>query len=219
VNIGIGRRPRRSREGAICERAGDEEAAVGRSFIDDWREYTTRHRLVVAIVAGLVATHVTTNLGMWYHGIGLPDLNFNLLNGYLVFGNSAMDPAGMSDPVTLTTFGAGVHYAQGVAFALLFAFGISPIIPIRNSVAGNVIKAVIFSLILATLSAVWWINLFPNLAGPGVSAGIFMSNLGADSWKWALAVYLWHVVYGINLGLFYQPKETPETATTETGPS
>jgi hypothetical protein len=192
---------------------------VGRSFIDDWREYTTRHRLVVAIVAGLVATHVTTNLGMWYHGIGLPDLNFNLLNGYLVFGNSAMDPAGMSDPVTLTTFGAGVHYAQGVAFALLFAFGISPIIPIRNSVAGNVIKAVIFSLILATLSAVWWINLFPNLAGPGVSAGIFMSNLGADSWKWALAVYLWHVVYGINLGLFYQPKETPETATTETGPS
>jgi hypothetical protein len=46
-----------------------------------------------------------------------------------------------------------------------------------------------------------------------------MSNLGADSWKWALAVYLWHVVYGINLGLFYQPKETPETATTETGPS
>lgn len=192
---------------------------MGRSFIDDWREYTTRHRLVVAIVAGLVATHVTTNLGMWYHGIGLPDLNFNLLNGYLVFGNSAMDPAGMSDPVTLTTFGAGVHYAQGVAFALLFAFGISPIIPIRNSVAGNVIKAVIFSLILATLSAVWWINLFPNLAGPGVSAGIFMSNLGADSWKWALAVYLWHVVYGINLGLFYQPKETPETATTETGPS
>jgi hypothetical protein len=195
------------------------EAAVGRSFIDDWREYTTRHRLVVAIVAGLVATHVTTNFGMWYHGLGLPDLNFNLLNGYLVFGNSAMDPAGMSDPVTLTTFGAGVHYAQGVAFALLFAFGISPIIPIRNSVVGNVIKAVIFGLILATLSAVWWINLFPNLAGPGVSAGIFMSNLGADSWKWVLAIYLWHIVYGINLGLFYQPKETAETATTEAGSS
>ena len=59
------------------------------AFIGDWRDYVTRHKLVVAIVGGLVATHVTTNLGMWYHGLGLPDLNFNMLNGYLVFGNAA----------------------------------------------------------------------------------------------------------------------------------
>jgi hypothetical protein len=187
-------------------------AHVGNSFIDDWRDYVTRHRLVAAIVAGLVATHVTTNLGMWYHGIGLPDLNFNLLNGFLVFGNSAMDPAGMSDPVTLTTFGAAVHYAQGVVFALVFAVGISPLIPIKNTVAGNIAKAIIWGLILATLSAVWWINLFPNLAGPGTNAGIFMTNLGPDSWKWLVAVYLWHIVYGLNLGLFYQPKEQPATS-------
>ena len=57
----------------------------------------------------------------------------------------------------------------------------------------------------------WWINLFPNLAGPGQSAGIFMTNLGADWWKWLLAVYLWHIVYGFNLGAFYQPKEISET--------
>ena len=185
------------------------EANVGNSFIDDWRDYATRHRLVAAIVGGLVATHVTTNFGMWYHGIGLPDLNFNLLNGFLVFGNSAMDPAGMSDPVTLTTFGAAVHYAQGVVFALVFAFGIHPLLPIKNSVVGNIAKALIWGLILATLSAVWWINLFPNLAGPGTNAGIFMTNLGPDSWKWLVAVYLWHIVYGLNLGLFYQPKEQP----------
>ena len=54
---------------------------MGRRFIDDWRNYVTKHRLIAAIVGGLVATHVTTNLGMWYHGIGLPDLNFNCLNG------------------------------------------------------------------------------------------------------------------------------------------
>ena len=116
---------------------------MGTSFIEDWRSYVTRHRLVVAIVAGLVATHVTTNLGMWYHGIGLPDLNFNLLNGFLVFGNSAMDPKGMSDPVILTAFGAAVHYAQGVAFALIYAFGIHPLLPIANTVRGNIIKAII----------------------------------------------------------------------------
>jgi hypothetical protein len=182
---------------------------MGSSFIQDWRNYVTKHRLLVAVVAGLVATHVTTNLGMWYHGIGLPDLNFNYLNGLLVFGNSAQATTGMSDPVILTAFGGLVHYAQGVSFAIIFAFGISPLLPIANTFRGNFVKAIIWSLILGTLSAVWWINLFPNLAGPGKDAGIFMSNMGPDAWKWLVAVYLWHFVYGLNLGALYQPNETP----------
>ena len=181
---------------------------VGRA-VDDWGDYVTQHKLKVAIVGGLVATHVTTNLGMWYHGIGLPDLNFNLLNGYLVFGNAGMDPAGMSDPVWLTLFGGVVHYAMGVSFALIYAFGIYPLIPIANTLRGNFIKAFIWGLILATLSSVWWINLFGNLAGPDTSAGIFMSNLGADQLKWVVAVYLRHLVYAFNLGSFFQPKDVP----------
>jgi hypothetical protein len=185
---------------------------VATTFIDDWRSYATKHRLVAAIVGGIVATHVTTNMGMWYHGIGLPDLNFNLLNGFLVFGNPGMDPKLMSDTVTLTLGGAIVHYGQGVAFALIYAFGVYPLLPIPSTLAGNFAKAIIWGLILATLSAVWWINLFPNLAGPGVNAGIFLSNFGPDQLKWVLAVYLWHIVYGFHLGAFYQPREIPETA-------
>jgi len=185
---------------------------VNMALVEEWRAYVARHKLRVALVGGLVATHVTTNLGMWYHGIGLPDLNFNLLNGYLVMGNPGFDPAGFSDPVVLTLFGAIVHYAQGVAFALIYAFGIFALLPIANTLVGNVTKAVIWGLVLATLSAVWWINLFPNLAGPGTSAGIFMVNLGADWWKWLAAVYLWHIVYGINLGLFFNPAPAAETS-------
>ena len=183
----------------------------GQRLVKDWRDYVTEHRLLVAIVGGLVATHVTTNLGMWYHGIGLPDLNFNLLNGFLVFGNSGMDPKGMSDPVMLTLFGGGAHYAMGVCMSLIYAFGIYPLLPIASTLRGNFAKAFIWGLILATLSAVWWINLFPNLAGPGTNAGIFMTNLGADWWKWLLAVYLWHLVYAFTLGSFYQPNEVPAT--------
>ena len=182
------------------------------ALVEEWRAYVARHKLRVALVGGLVATHVTTNLGMWYHGIGLPDLNFNLLNGYLVMGNPGFDPAGFSDPVVLTLFGAIVHYAQGVAFALIYAFGIFALLPIANTLVGNLTKAVIWGLVLATLSAVWWINLFPNLAGPGTSAGIFMVNLGADWWKLLAAVYLWHIVYGINLGLFFNPAPAAEMA-------
>ena len=184
---------------------------MGSSFIEDWRSYVTKHRLVAAVVGGLVATHVTTNLGMWYHGIGLFDLNFNMLNGYLVFGNSgnAFGTEGFQDPVVLTLFGAGVHYAQGVAFALIFAFGIHPLLPMANTVSGNIIKAIIWGLVLATLSSVWWINLFGNLFGPGTSAGIFFANAGPDALKWLISVYLWHIVYGFNLGAFYQPKDMP----------
>jgi hypothetical protein len=185
---------------------------VSSKWIDDWRSYVTRHRLVAAIVGGLVATHVTTNLGMWYHGLGLPDLNFNILNGYLVMGNAAnaFGTEGFQDPVALTLFGAGVHYAQGIVFALIFAFGIHPLIPIANSVPGNIAKAVIWGLILGTLSELWWINLFPNLGGPGVNAGLFFSNFGPNQISYVVAVYLWHIVYGINLGLFYNPKDVPE---------
>jgi hypothetical protein len=180
---------------------------VTSTYVDSWRRYVTKHRMLVAIVGGLVATHVTTNLGMWYHGIGLPDLNFNYLNGLLVFGNSGMDPKGMNDPVVLTAFGGLVHYAMGVSFALVYAFGVYPLLPIASTMRGNFVKAAIWGLILATLSAVWWINLFGNLAGPGKSAGIFMVNLGSDWWKWLIAVYLWHLVYAFNLGAFFQPNE------------
>jgi hypothetical protein len=186
---------------------------VSTKWIDDWRTYVTRHRLVAASVAGIVATHVTTNLGMWYHGLGLPDLNFNILNGYLVFGNAAnaFGTEGFQDPVILTLFGAGAHYGQGLIFGLIYAFGIHPLIPIANSIGGNIAKAIIWGLILGTLSSVWWINLFPNLAGPGVNAGFFFSNFGPNQLSWLAAVYLWHIVYGFNLGLFYNPKDLPET--------
>lgn len=184
---------------------------MSNEFIEDWRGYATKHRLVAAIVGGLVATHVTTNFGMWYHGIGLPDLNFNILNGYLVFGNSAntFGTEGVQDPVMLTLFGAAAHYAQGVSWALIYAFGIHPLLPIANTVGGNFVKAIIWGFILAALSGLWWINLFPNLAGPGVNAGFFFSNFGPDQVKWTVALFLWHFVYGFHLGAFYQPTNKP----------
>ena len=178
--------------------------------IEEWRRYVAAHRLRVAIIAGLVATHVATNLGMWFHGLGLPDLNFNMLNGYLVFGNSAnaFGTVGFQDPVALTLFGAAVHYGQGIVFALVFAFGVSPLIPIADSLVGNIVKAVIWGMVLATLSAIWWV---PALFS-GLNAGLFFANFGADQFKWLIALYLWHFVFGFNLGLFYNPAPLAKAA-------
>ena len=123
----------------------------------------------------------------------------------------------MQDPVTLTLFGAGAHYAQGVAFALIYAFGIHPLLPIANSISGNFIKAFIWGLILATISAVWWINLFPNLSGPNTNAGIFFSNSRAAGpmVKWLLAVYLWHLVYAFTSGCVLPAEGHPGDAETD----
>jgi hypothetical protein len=191
---------------ATCDSEEREGDSVNTAYIEEWRQYVARHKLRVAIIGGLVATHVTTNLGMWYHGVfGLPDLNFNYLNGLLIFGNSAQAATGMQDPVMLTAFGAFAHYSQGLSFSLLYAFAIYPMIPIASTLYGNIVKGVIWGVALATLSSVWWINLFPNLFGPGKSAGVFFANAGPDMWKWLIAVYLWHIVYGFTLGSFFNP--------------
>ncbi|HUG49080.1 MAG TPA: hypothetical protein VMP67_11790 [Candidatus Limnocylindria bacterium] len=182
-----------------------------RTMVERWRAYVARHPMRVALVGGFVATHVATNTGMWYHGIGLPDLNFNLLNGYLVFGNAAnvFGTEGMQDQTILTLFGMVVHYAMGISFALIFAFGIHAMIPIANTLVGNFTKAIIWSLILATLSVTWWINLFTfHFGDVQVTAGLFMSNFGIE---WVIAVYLWHLVYGLHLGAFFNPAPVADT--------
>jgi hypothetical protein len=67
------------------------------------------------------------------------------------------------------------------------------------------IKALIWGVILALLSSVWWVPaLFPQ-----INAGVLLANLGAS---WLAAVWLWHAVYAINLGLFYNPLPYEESA-------
>src|SRR5258708_20350694 len=41
-----------------------------------WRVWITRHRVVAAILAGLVATHMATIIGFWLPAVGLPKLHW-----------------------------------------------------------------------------------------------------------------------------------------------
>ena len=49
-----------------------------------WRELASTHRLAMAVLAGILATHIATITGYWYHGIGMPDLDWPRFNGYLL---------------------------------------------------------------------------------------------------------------------------------------
>jgi hypothetical protein len=166
-----------------------------------FRSAVSRSRLVTALVAGFVATHIATVTGYWYHGIQLPDLGWPNFNGVLLLG---------TDASALAQFWAGTvyHTATGISFALFYAFVIHPLIPLPGSTAGNLAKALLFAVALATLSAGWWV---PQLFNQVFQAdlGWFSQNvgriLGVASWKAVFGIYLWHLVWGLNLGLIYNP--------------
>ena len=96
--------------------------------------------------------------------------------------------------------GSVYHFATGICYGLIFAFLIHPIIPIKNTVGGNLAKAMIWAGSLAVLSALLWVpRNFPEF-----HPGFFTNNLG---WKTVLGIFVWHAVYGLNLGLFFNPKD------------
>jgi len=175
-----------------------------------WRELASTHPLSMAVLAGIVATHIATITGFWYHGIGLPDLDWPRFNGYLlvragVLGAGGKVPAGVfaTADTTRLLLGWAAQTLTGVVFTVLYVTAIRPKLPWSNSARGNMAKALVWGLVLATISALWWTPaLFPEF-----HAGFFSSNLG---WKTVVGIYLWHVVWALHLGMIYNPLPAEE---------
>lgn len=167
-----------------------------------WRIWVTRHPIAGALLSGFVATHVATIFGYWFPGIGLPQLNWPLVNGAVVLPKSS--------PVSQFVVGElFIHGMDGVVFTLVFALMIFPMLTRNCSPLGNMLKGLGFGLVLATFS-VGFMNPYVYFAHEG--AGLFTTGFG---WKVVFAVYLWHVVFGVNLGMMYNPMPVtaPELAT------
>lgn len=176
-----------------------------------FRSEVSSSRLVTALVAGFVATHIATVTGYWYHGINLPDLGWPNFNGILLLGTDA-------SPLAQFWAGTVYHLLTGLSFALFYAFIVHPRIPIPNSRGGNVAKAILFGVVLATLSAAWWVpQLFNQVFD--FDFGWFSQNLGGflgtDAWKAILGIYLWHIIWGLNMGLLYSPLPAEEPLVAE----
>ncbi len=169
------------------------------SGLNVWRGSVSKHRLTYALLAGVVATHIATVSGYWYGIIGIPILGWPQFNGILLLGHT------MSSTNGAEQFWAGTvyHYMTGICFSLIYVFLIHPILKVRNTIAGNMAKALMWAILLGTLSALLWVpRNFPEF-----HPGFFSNNLG---WKTVLGIYIWHLVYGLHLGALYNP--LPETA-------
>lgn len=157
-----------------------------------WRIWVTRHPIAGALLSGFVATHVATIFGYWFPGIGLPQLNWPLVNGAVVLPKSS--------PVAQFVVGeVFIHGMDGVVFTLIFALMIFPLLTRHVSPLANLAKGLAFGLALATFS-VGFMNPYVYFSHEG--AGLFTTGFG---WKVVFAVYLWHVVFGVNLGMMYNP--------------
>jgi len=159
-----------------------------------WRRWITAHPVGGSLLAGAIATHLATVFGIWFHGINLPDLNWPLTNGQVIF------PKGSE--VNQFWSGYVIHTLDGLVFAVLFALLLHASLPLPNNSAGNVIKGLIYGTILALVSALFMV---PQVYAKGLHAGFLAHNFG---WKFTLAIFVWHWVFGFFLGTVYNPLHT-----------
>ena len=158
--------------------------------LDAWRVNVTKHRLTYALLAAFVSTHIATVSGFWYRIIELPNLSWPAFNGILLIPGESVTQQFWS--------GTLYHYLTGICYGLIFAYLIHPVMPIPNTVLGNIGKALIWGWALAFVSAGLWVaKNFPDF-----NPGFFSHNLG---WKTVLGIFVWHGVYGLHLGAFYNP--------------
>ena len=139
-----------------------------------------------AIIAGFVATFIATRWGYMEERVGLPKLDF------LSFVGSQIAPKDAS-AAFIYNWGAIQHYIDGVIFVIIYGMFFYNILP-----GPALFRGVIYGILL-------WIGTglvyFP-LSG----VGLFGANLGGP-FLWA--VLIWHIVWGIALGVFYSlPKAT-----------
>ena len=162
-----------------------------------WRAWASTHPVGSSLLAGAVATQFATVFGIWFRGFGLPVLNWPAVNGQLIIPTAS--------PGVQYFAGAISHFADGVFFALLFALLFHPLVPLRNTMLGNLIKALLYGTVLALISAAWWV---PAVYVPH-HAGFLSTGLG---WKLTFGIFLWHWIYGYFLGTVYcpAPKELHE---------
>lgn len=164
-----------------------------------WREWATNHRVLAATLGGAIGVHVSSLLGFWFGGFGLTRLDYNTANGmvYLPHGTA----------IQQFLVGGLSHYVDGAFFAVVFAVAIAPRLPIRATPFGNLCKAMIFGTVLAILA------LFvtaPFVFGPtrGVHDPFVAIHAG---WNYVLSVLLFHWIYGLHLGLIYNPLDDADT--------
>ncbi len=96
--------PREDSDSAIDREA---RGAAG-GGVDRYRTWVSDHRASAALLAAVVATHLATVIGYFMPGIGLPQLDWNRINGAIYTPKASPDVQFLS--------GGVFHYVDGIVF-------------------------------------------------------------------------------------------------------
>jgi hypothetical protein len=163
------------------------------------------------LVVGVVATQLGTYFGYVFPAVGIPVLPWPLYNGILGTTiadgfNGAVATEG-AFAVTADSFfvGHSLHFINGIVFALLWGIMFREDVArwVKNNIARGLLYGVIMTIISAGL-------LVPYAYVPDQGYGFFLFD-GPDGWKLPFGILVWHLIYGLFLGLLWNPRD-PETA-------
>jgi hypothetical protein len=165
-----------------------------------WRQWVTTHPVAASALAGFIAVQITTLVGYYFIGVGLPQLPWPLYNGVL----GLLDTQFKQFNTTGAFFvGQSLHMINGIVFAILFALLAHSKLPPRGSdTFANLGKGLVYSVILGIISMGF---LVPYVYAPKQGYGFF-SFYSPNTWKLPLAILIWHLCYGFFLGLLYNPE-------------
>jgi hypothetical protein len=167
-----------------------------------WYSWLNRNRVIGILLVSLIATQLGTYFGYVFPAFGLPTLPWPLYNGLLG------SPAEEFGTAAQFFVGQNLHYVNGIVFGVLYALLALPLMPFRNTMGGNIASGLLYSVILTIISIG---VLVPYAYVPKQGYGFF-SFYGPDSWKLPLAVLVWHLIYGLFLGLLFQVRDDDAAA-------
>ena len=169
-----------------------------------WRTWVEQKPILSLFVVGVIATQLGTYFGYVFPAVGLPVLPWPLYNGILGttladgFNGSAVE--GFVVSADSFFVGHSLHFINGIVFAALWGvlFREDAARFIKNNVLNGMVYAVIMTIISAGL-------LVPYAYVPNQGYGLFLFD-GPDGWKLPFGILIWHLIYGVFLGLLWNPK-------------
>jgi hypothetical protein len=159
-----------------------------------WYEWVDQHRVGAIALVGVIATQLGTYFGHVFPAVGLPTLPWPLFNGVLGAPAEAYGTTGSF------FVGQSLHFVNGIVFAILYAVLARPMMPFRNTHAGNVLSGLLYGIVMTIISIGL---LVPYAYVPKQGYGFF-TFYGPDGWKLPAGVLIWHLIYGFFLGTLYQ---------------
>jgi hypothetical protein len=174
-----------------------------------WQRWVEEKPILSLAMVGVIATQLGTYFGYVFPAVGLPVLPWPLYNGIL--GTTLADGYNglAADPnfgVTAGSFfvGLSIHFVNGIVFAVLW--GILFREDVHRFIKHNVLNGMLYALIMTIISAGL---LVPYAYVPDQGYGFFLFD-GPDGWKLPFGILVWHLIYGVFLGLLWNPTDRVE---------